>query len=88
MSGIQIVLGSSNVSCMNSGSLVFGKWVFRIEMSSWWIFPIISIDYHPIISIDYPFPSLFINFGLSCILIDIGMILPASLLGHLGWIFF
>lgn len=54
---------SRGISFMNLGAVVFIAYMFRIAMSSWWIFLLIW----------YPFLSLLIHFGLSCILSNIKM---------------
>lgn len=36
-------LSYSNVSFPNVGALAFDAWIFRTVVSSWWIFPVISI---------------------------------------------
>ena len=49
----------SSVSFKNFGALVFGVYMLRIKMSSWWIFPLLSMY--------YLFLSLLISFGLKFI---------------------
>jgi len=50
-------LSFSNVSFTNVDALAFGAYMFEIEMSSWWIFPLMSMK--------CPFPSLLINFDVA-----------------------
>ena len=40
-------LSFSNVSFMNVGALAFGAQMVRIELSSWWIFPLVSMKCLP-----------------------------------------
>jgi hypothetical protein len=66
-------LSFSNVSLTNVSALAFGALMFRIETSSWWIVPLMNINYTS--------PSLLINFSRKSISLDIRMAIPACLLG-------
>jgi len=43
MRGAMCALSFSKVSFMNMGALAFGAPIFRIESSSWWIFPLMNM---------------------------------------------
>jgi hypothetical protein len=51
--------------------------MFRIEMSSWWIFLLMSMK--------CPSPTLLIYFASKSTLLDIRMASPACILGLFAW---
>jgi hypothetical protein len=75
--GSKYNLSFRNGFFMNVVDLTFGAQMFRIDMSSWWIFNLVSMK--------CPSPSLLINFGSKSILLDIRMATPACFLGPFVW---
>jgi hypothetical protein len=79
MWGSMCHLSFSNVSFRNVGALAFGAQMSRTELSSWWIFPLMSMK--------SPSLSLLIKFCQKSTLLDIRMSTPNSWFCLLGKLF-
>ena len=73
-------LSSSNVSFIYGSAFILGTKMFRMQTSSWWTVPVMSIK--------CPSPSLLINFSLKSTMLAISIATPGFLLGPLDSITF
>ena len=70
-------LSFTKVSLMNVAALAFGAWIFRIEISSWKILPLMSMK--------CPSLSFLIILGWKMILFNIRIAIPAFFFGPFAW---